>query len=196
MRRELKKSDIVSLTKVIIGSFMMATGIDLFISPHNLAFGGVTGISIILQSVFNVPLYCSSFVLSVTITLIGWKELGLSFMSKTLLPTTLLPVLIFAFGPLKLYSVGLLESVIAGGIIIGIGIGLIIVGGGSTAGPDTIGLILNRKFRVPIALTMLIIDAIVIMCGFQIYGLTTAMLSVCVSAIMNLTVKKVVDLLL
>lgn len=183
------------LAYLFSGSLILAVGINLFIAPHNLAFGGVTGMTIIIQSLTGIPIFVSNLVLSAAVILIGRFELGHDFMIKTIIPTMILPLFLFLTTPLSNISLSLPVSAIIGPIIVGLGISLTILAGGSTAGPDTIGLVLKKRFCIPVTLTMLIIDTCVILCGYRVYGTKIAAWSIGVAIIMNITVKLSRDIL-
>lgn len=184
-----KKKNYETWIDLLLGSFILAVGINLFIAPHSLAFGGVTGITIIIQSLTGIPLFASNLFISIAVILVGWSELGREFMVKTVIPTAILPLFLLFTTPLSEFSLNLPLSAVLGAITVGTGISLTIYAGGSTAGPDTIGLILKKRFRVPVTLTMMVIDILVIMCGYHIYGINTAAWSIGVAIIMNITVK-------
>lgn len=178
-----------TLIRLLTGSFILAIGINLFLSPHSLAFGGVTGTTIILQSLTGLPLFVSNLALSTIVILIGWFDLGHEFMVKTIIPTMILPLFLFLTTPLSKLAPSLELSAIIGAVTVGIGISLTMHAGGSTAGPDTIGLVLKNRFGIPVTITMLVIDIFVISCGYRVYGLKTAAWSIGVAILMNLTVK-------
>jgi len=187
------KSNPISFVILLSGSLILAIGVNLFIAPHNLAFGGVTGTTIIIQSLTGCPIFVSNLILSVAVILLGCFVLGRQFMIKTIILTLILPFFLFLTAPLSRFTPSLPISAIGGAITLGIGIGLTMLAGGSTAGPDTIGLVLKKCFNIPITLTMLIIDISVILCGFRVYGIWTAVWSVGVAVIMNITVKVIRD---
>lgn len=181
--------------QLIFGSFILAIAINIFIVPHNLAFGGITGTTIIIQSLTGIPIYLSNFFLSAVVILAGWFDLGHEFMIKTIVPTAALPLFLLLTVSFSEFSVSLPVSIIMGAITIGTGISIIILAGGSTAGPDTIGLMLKKHFKIPITLTMLTVDLLVILCGYGIYGVDTAIYSISVAVLMNISVKLVRDIL-
>lgn len=185
----ISKKNLKDLANLLFGSLVLAIGINLFIVPHNLAFGGVTGVTIIIQSLSGFPIFASNLFLSVVIIFLGWIELGHGFMIKTIIPTLILPLFLFLTNPLTKLVINLPISAVLGGVTIGIGIGLTMLAGGSTAGPDTIALVLKNHFRIPITLTMLAIDLSVILCGYRVYGVETAAWSIGVAFLMNMIVK-------
>lgn len=185
-----------SLVNLLLGSIILAISINLFIVPHSLAFGGVTGITIIIHSLTGIPIFISNLILSVAVIFVGWFELGHKFMVKTIIPTLILPLFLLFTTPLSNIVINLPLSAMMGAITVGIGVGLIMLAGGSTAGPDTIGLVLKKRFCIPITLTMFVIDVSVILCGYHVYGMKTAAWSIGVALLMNMTVKLVRDTIL
>lgn len=177
-----------SLMLMILGNAILAVAINIFISPYNLAFGGVTGITIIVKGYTGIPIAFSNFIISMTIITFGGIFLGREFMLKSLIPSTMLPVFLALTAKYQPVFSNMLSSAVIGAIIAGVGIGLTISAGGSTAGPDTIGLILQNYYNIPISLTMIIIDTVVIVLGYRTYGIRTACYSVMVAIIMNLSV--------
>lgn len=195
LQHAFKNNNYKTWIYLLLGTLILALGINLFIAPHSLAFGGVTGITIIIQSLTGIPLFASNLFISIIVILTGWFELGRAFMVKTVIPTAILPLFLFLTSPLSSLSLNLPLSAILGAITVGTGISLTICAGGSTAGPDTVGLILKKRFQVPVTLTMMVIDILVIMCGYHIYGIYTAAWSICVAILMNITVKLVRNIL-
>lgn len=190
---ELIKTNPKSIIGLLLGSMILAIGVNLFIAPHNLAFGGVTGLTIIAQSLTGLPISVSNLILSVFVIFLGGRILGREFLVKTIIPTIIIPFFLFITAPLSKFAPSLPISAICGAMTVGIGVSFTMLAGGSTAGPDTVGLVLNKRFGIPITLTMLIIDISVILCGFRVYGIWTAAWSVCVAIVMNITVKLVKD---
>ena len=69
---------------IALGTFIMAVGFVIFISPLKLAPGGVYGIAIILHHLFNFPIGLSGICLDLPLLVIGTLWLGPKFGAKTL----------------------------------------------------------------------------------------------------------------
>ena len=184
-----------SILGLLVGPLLLATGINLFIAPHNLAFGGVTGLTIIIQSLTGIPLPLSNLVLSVLVMLIGWKVLGFEFFIKTIIPTLATPLWLWLTAGLTAVVPHITLSIVCGALMMGIGVGLVMSVGGSTAGTDTVALALHKKFKTPLPPVMKIIDTLVILGGFYVYGWKTALFSVFVAIAMSEAVKATMKLM-
>jgi len=182
-----------TLIGLCFGPMLLAAGIVLFIAPHQLAFGGATGLSIIVQSVTGLPIFLSTLVLSVLVLLLGWLTFGVRFLLKTLFPTLMTPLWLWLMAPLAGFSGPPIAAAMCGAILAGLGVGVVMVVGGSTAGTDTIALVVQKKWRtIPVERTMKMVDTSIILLGLSMYGIETALMSVVVAVIMAETVKKVI----
>ena len=84
----------------------------------------------------------------------------------TIISTLLFPVLLD--GMLGIEALGHITSdrllaAIFGGALVGMGLGIVMRLGGSTGGMDIPPLILNKKFRIPVAVTMYCFDVLILM---------------------------------
>lgn len=143
---------------------LMATSINLFLQPNGFAPGGVSGISIILNQATNgvVPVWLANLVLNIPIFITGVLVLGKTFGVKSLYGILSLSFFIWLIPNVGTTSDLLLASIF-GGLIMGFGVGLVFISGGTTGGSDTLGLLLNKKFpAIGISKFMLMIDSIVV----------------------------------
>ena len=160
------KKKLASYIWIILGGAMTAAAFGLFVLPQEFVAGGVTGLSVILSSVIRLPL--SWIVLSINILLfaVGWIFAGKEFIFKTLIMTFLFPVLLEFFSQIHLFQElsrdPFLSSLIAG-CLLGIGSGMILRANGSSGGFDILGVVLNKKFGVPISVVMYVCDCTVIL---------------------------------
>jgi uncharacterized membrane-anchored protein YitT (DUF2179 family) len=179
-----------SIIGLMVAPLPLAIGINLFIAPHQLAFGGVSGASIVVEGIAGIPLHVTSLVLNLIILLIGWRFKGREFLVKTIIPSLLIPFYIFVTAPLKGLAPDVFASVIFGPVTMGIGIGAVLAFGGSTAGPDTIGEVVEARFGIPAKRTRVAIDATIVATGGVFFGLQTALYSIIVLFLLHEAVDK------
>ncbi|MCC8163012.1 MAG: YitT family protein [Lachnospiraceae bacterium] len=138
------KKDLLIIT---VAAFIYAAGISLFLDPNNLAPGGVTGISVILNRLSGVDTGTLYFLLNIPIVLLGVWKFGWRFMGKTAYAVALTSTftnLLAAFGAV---TDDLLLAALEGSVLIALGIGLIFKAGATTGGTDIIIKILRQKYR-------------------------------------------------
>ncbi len=191
------KDSIKRIALVSFGTALIAFGTAVFIIPHGLVVGGVSGASIIiafaLGGAVSVDLIIAA--LSWVTFFVGFLVLGRSFALKTLISTLIYPPLISAFMRLSSRDVlsgyfylegaenaelALIISALLGGILVGVGCALAFLGGGSTGGIDILVLITVKLFpRLKSSRVMLYIDgAIVLLGAFVLKSLIFTMLGI------------------
>ena len=171
---------------IILGTFILAMGTEMFIIPAGLDTGGVSGIAICFK--YAGIDFSSEIIIGIicwTLFFLGLIFLGWNFAAQTLLSTIVYPVFLLLINFLcskwnfllitesdslngNLALITLLSSVF-GGILVGAGCAITFVGGGSTGGVDIITFIICKYFkRVKSSACIFIIDAIILILGFII----------------------------
>ena len=135
-----------------VGAFIYGFGIAVFLDPNHLAPGGVSGLSIIINSVLDIGTGVWIFLINIPIMIIGLIVFKFKFLMGTLYATALSSAIIEVIDRGFSHLIPdmhdhLLIAAAAGGILVAIGIGLVFRGGGSTGGFDIIVKLLRRKFR-------------------------------------------------
>lgn len=135
------------LILIAAAAAIYAAGISLFLDPNNLAPGGVTGISVILNRLSGIETGTLYFLLNVPIVLLGIWKFGWRFIIKTayaIVLTSFFTNLLSGYGAL---TEDPLLAALAGGVLIAVGIGLIFKAGATTGGTDIIIKIIRQKYR-------------------------------------------------
>ena len=149
-----------------IGAFLAAFAIEVFLIPNNLIDGGVVGIAMILGNLFGqkyLPIFL--ILLNLPFLYLAYRSIGKVFLAHMLFAVLLFAgslIMIHHFMPLK-FTGEILEVVVIGGAILGIGIGLIIRYGGCLDGTEILGIITNR-------MTGFTVGQVVLVCNIFIFG--------------------------
>ena len=164
MKRETLKTIWQMGWKITLGSAIFALGFDLFLEPNNLNVGGMSGLAMVLRELLGFgQIGVITMLLNVPLFVLGAKKLGRKFLFGSLSGMLLSSVFIdlFAFIPAPKTEI-LLDS-LYGGILVGLGIGLVFLSGGSTGGSDIAARLLRRRFRsASLGKVMLAIDLFII----------------------------------
>lgn len=147
---------------ITIGAFIYAFGVNYFFVANKMADGGVAGICTILYYLFNFNISTSYALINIPLILIGYKLIGGKFILKTFYGTIATSI---AFRVLQNFLGPMDDKIMAslfGGVLIGIGLGIIFIAGGSSGGADILVKILNKYFNIPIGKGFLILDTIVL----------------------------------
>lgn len=163
----MKKDDFIkeipSYLMILLGSVIMALGIDIFLIPNKIAAGGLSGIGTVLFYLYNLPVGMTVLVMNVPLFLVSWKVLGTSFGVKTLFATIALSLAIDGLAFIPAVTDDLFLSVLFGGALVGAGLGLIFKRDATTGGTDLAAAIIHKYIPfLSISHLLLIIDAMVV----------------------------------
>lgn len=151
---------------VLAGNTLYALAVSLFILPCGLITGGTTGLALVAQYQFGVPIAVFVGVFNLIMFAAGAFVLGKAFAFTTVLSTFYYPFILGVFeslfGPSPITNDRMLAAIFAG-LLIGAGIGMVIRAGASTGGMDIPPLILNKKFRLPVSMTMSVFDCAILL---------------------------------
>lgn len=188
---------------ILLGTTLLALAINWFLSPSGLVTGGISGTSIIVEEVTSnvfgvgVPLWVTNICLNIPLFLISIKQRGFKFAQKSLYSVLWLSVALWFTGFFTnpfLTTGDLLLPAIFGGALIGAAIGLVIQAGGTTGGTDMLASIIKFKNpSFPITQLMLMIDGIIILCGFFIFGQEKAMYAVIAVFITSKVISNIIE---
>lgn len=174
---EMYKSVIKNLALVLIGTFIFSIAINSIVIPNQLGEGGVTGITLLLFYVFDISPSLSNFIINAIIMLIGWKFLEKETIFYTLVAIVSMSLFLeFVFLPSFIPTNSLLGP-LASGFLIGLGIGIVILGHGTTAGVDIIALIINKYMGLQVSIALLILDVMIVIPLTVVIGLEKGVLT-------------------
>lgn len=188
---KMKKAKTIGFAKQIfwelVGSILVAAGIYNFAVQAKFPMTGLSGISIILYQMFDVPIGFSTIVLNVPVAILCYKMLGRKFFVSSIRCMVISSAIIDYVAPLfPVYEGERLLAALCTGVISGIGYGIIYMQNSSTGGCDFIIMAVKAwKPHFSIGKIAFIIDFVIIMSGgilFRdvdavIYGLITSFLS-------------------
>lgn len=139
------------LMKIIIITFaalIYSIGIGMFLEPNNLAPGGVTGISIMLNHLFNLPTGTGILLINIPILWIGVRKLGKKLIGYTLYALVISSVVVDLLVENVLCATRVpILAALFGGAMVGFGLGVIFRNGGTTGGLDIIVRLVKMKYR-------------------------------------------------
>lgn len=187
------KSIITEVLGMIVGCVLLSSGINMFFSPHTIAPGGLSGLSVVLSKVSGLSVSTIMLILGIPLIVFSIKILGKRNALKTLLGMLLLSACLNITSSFSQISVtnDVLLSAITGAILAGLGLGIIFRVDGSTGGTDLIALMVNKAIpSIPISKCLIFIDGLVVVSsGIVNKNLETALYS----AISLYVIVKMVD---
>jgi len=159
---------------ILIGSLAQAIGLRLFLVPADLASGGVSGISQLINHFTGWPIGLMVLIGNIPLFLLGWRFLGgrrfgLRTASAVLSYSFFVDVLV-----LFLSSDGLTDDILLnalyGAVVSGFGYGLVYRARGTSGGSDILARILNHWRGVSMSASYLMVDSAVILGAGLVFG--------------------------
>lgn len=144
-----------------LGSLLIAVGFNLFLVPHQLLSGGVSGISMMIGYITGANIGWLYLLLNVPILIWGWFALGRRFVIWSVY-SVLTATFFLQLVPVTPIVEDILLGAVFGGIIIGFGSGLALRRGGSSGGFDIIASIVTRKRDLPVGMIIFLLNGSVI----------------------------------
>ncbi|MFY4774040.1 YitT family protein [Metabacillus sp. RGM 3146] len=181
---------------ILIGSLLLSIGINGFLIPHHLLDGGITGIALILNYYIGFPAGLAMFLLSIPLCIYAWiyertffynSFIGLSFSS----------IMIDWLAPLRtqfLFSAFI--SVLFGGALSGIGVGLMLRYKASTGGTDLLAQFISKAFSVNTGVVIFMIDGLIVTAAFNMLELKAFLfscLTICIIGMITSLMARPID---
>lgn len=160
---------------IIIGSFIMALSFNLFFLPNHIASGGVSGLSVLAQAWLGIEPAFTQWALNIPLFVLGFWLLGRDYGIRSLLGSVILPLFVFLTKDWPIPTSNPLLASIYGGIGVGIGMGLVYRGRGSTGGLTIVAQLLQKYSGLSFSLCVVLLDAIVISSAALVLSLEQAL---------------------
>jgi uncharacterized membrane-anchored protein YitT (DUF2179 family) len=179
---------------ICLGSVISSIGVNLFIIPSKLLNGGLSGVSLIIHYLFNIPLGLLLLLLNIPLFILSILKIDKKFTLFTGIGTLSLSLGLMITEPLTLLlspvsDVNRLLYCIYGGVLSGIGIGIVFSNQGSTGGIDIISVLAKRKYNMDIGKASFAINLIIVAIGSIFFGITVGLYTLIVmyisSAVMD-----------
>ncbi|WP_237605973.1 MULTISPECIES: YitT family protein [Salinicoccus] len=169
---------LLNIAAVILGAFLFSIGVNQFMIPGNLGDGGVSGLAIIILYAFNISPAISTLVLNGILLIIGFKFLSRRGMYYTIFAVIMMSVFLGITDSFVIQTDEIMLNVIFGGLFLGLGNGLVIRIGATTAGSAILGRIVNKYTDIKIANAILAFDLMVITIGLTVLTIEQVLLTV------------------
>jgi len=181
------KEKLLHLGYIVLGNILIAFGLSTLLLENSIIAGGVSGIGIVLNHYFGLPISICVGLINIVLFLLGLFFIGKEFAMTTLLSTFLFPLLLEFFETHAQFHGYLQDPLLAcflAGCLMGVGIGLVLKANASTGGVDIIALLLHKKFGLPVHIVLNMIDLTILACQLTfndtthvIYGIVTVVIT-------------------
>ena len=169
---------ILEYSFIIIGAALAAFALECILVPNSILDGGVTGISIILNLLFNFKLSLLILLINIPFIYIGFKNLGFQFLVKAIFSITIFSILLEVFHSVDyILTDDILLATVYGSAILGVGVGLVIRNGGCLDGTESVGIVINKNTNISVGQFVLFCNAIIFGIAGIFFGINRALFS-------------------
>ena len=152
---------------ILLGTIVLSFGFYNFYFLNHITEGGVLGLLLLLQHVFNISPSITSVVIDFSLFTIGSKFFGKKFLLYSILSTITFSSTYKIWEKIGFlvpsFTNNMLIASILAGIGVGVGVGLVVRGGGASGGDDVIALLGNKLLKLKVNHVYLATDAIVLL---------------------------------
>ncbi len=184
-KNRVKQSPATDYILIVIGTGFMGLAVNLFFNPASMVPGGFTGLAMmanrfsaaylpaeipvgVMNILFNIPLLIAA------IRIRGW-----GFIKRTVFGALMYSAWMLVIPMKDIVSGDLTITALAGGALIGVGIGFILLGKGTTGGTDTVAALIQKKFPyLDTAGIYPILDGIIILVAIWVFGIRPSLYAV------------------
>ena len=193
-QRNLSKNKLLSIVFILLGNALHAACVTLFLLPADLISCGTTGIGLVMEHVFDIPLSAFIFVFNVVMLVVGWLILGKTFAMTTALSSLLYPFILefmtWLLGDVHMTDNILLNTLFAG-MGLATGLGIVIRAGASTGGMDIPPLVLKKYLGIPVSLSLGAFDFCIMSAQMFFHPLEDLLYGILLLIVISITLNKV-----
>ena len=177
-RETLIRQTAADLIYDIAGSVLYAVGLYTFAGNAGFAPGGISGLALILNHIWGLPVGTMTLLFNIPLVAVSYKTVGRRLLvksAKTMIISSLMLDVIFPFTPM--YEGNRMVAAVYSGIFLGAGMALFYMRGSSSGGIDFLALTIKKKRPyMSIGVITLLIDLVVILLGWPVFGDVDAVL--------------------
>lgn len=156
----------------VIGSILFAAGIYTFARAGEFAPGGISGLALIINHLWGLPIGITSLALNAPIILFSFRLLGHRFFLKSIRTMIMNTIFVdFIFTHIPVYKGDRLTAALFAGALLGAGLAVIYMRGSSTGGADFL-IMSVKKLRPHLSLgqVTMVLDLLIILLGWPVFG--------------------------
>lgn len=148
-----------------VGSLIFCMAWTSFLIPNGLASGGLTGLCTIIQYGTGIPVGWTYPIINIALLVIGVLSLGKAFGIKTIYVIALTSLLFEILPKFPQFEVLMEEKflvALVGAAMESVGLGLVLLRGGSSGGTDIVAMVINKYWPVSPGRVYLFTDIFII----------------------------------
>ena len=168
----------LSFLLITLGATLAALALEIFLVPNNIIDGGIIGNSIMISYITKVKLSILTFVLNIPFLILGYKQLGKSFLIKAAYAMLVFSILLEQFKPVPELTNDILLATVFGGLLLGIGVGFVIKFGACLDGTEVVAILINKKTSFSVGQVVMFLNFFIYSTSGLLFGWDRALYSI------------------
>jgi len=160
---------IKKIISIALAIFLMSVSVNMFLGPHNIAAGGLTGLSIIFENLFSLDRSIIILIGNAVVLVCTFIFLGKEMFFNTVIGAALLPVII-GFIPHITFVSDIMLSMVAGSVMFGIAVSILYSNKASSGGTAIPPLILKKYFGLSTSVGLFFTDGVVVLLSLIVFS--------------------------
>ena len=162
-----------------LGALIAAFSIECFLVPNQIIDGGIVGVSIILNHIFEeFGLGLFIFLLNIPFVFLAFNKIGKKFVLQTIYAVSALSLGVHYFHKFETITAEPILIIVFGGILLGIGVGLVLKNGGSMDGTEILSVVLSKKIGFSVGEWIMAFNVIIYTAAGFVFGVENAMYAI------------------
>ncbi|MBD7911115.1 MULTISPECIES: YitT family protein [Clostridium] len=159
---------------ITIGIIIVAVGLEFFFFPNKIASGGIAGLALVLQDIFNLDAGPVMFICNGILFVLAFFFIGGNFGVKSIYAGFGVSIILSAiekFGLATAITDNLMLATFFGSAVTAVGSAVVFSQGASTGGTSITAKLLSKYFSMDIGKGLLISDSVVILLAMYNFGI-------------------------
>jgi len=157
------------LAYITFAIILISVGVNMFLGPHSIAAGGITGLAIILEALMGFDRSVVILIFNAIVLVITFIFLGKEIFLNTVIGATMLPLVIGIIPQFKLVQDPML-SMIVGSVLFGVAVHILYANKASSGGTAVPPLIFKKYFNLNTAVGLFVTDGIVVVLCLLVFS--------------------------
>lgn len=171
-------NNFLSFLLITVGATLAAIALEIFLVPNNIIDGGIIGISIMVSYITKIKLSVLTLVLNIPFLILGYKQLGKSFLIKAAYAMIVLSLLLEELKPVPELTNDVLLATVFGGLLLGIGVGFVIKFGACLDGTEVVAILINKKTSFSVGQVVMFLNFFIYSTAGFLFGWDRALYSI------------------
>jgi len=155
---------------IILSITILAISVNLFLAPHHIAAGGLTGLAIILEDLLHIDRSVVVLIGNLFVLVLTFIFLGREIFFNTVVGAIVLPLIMRLIPHTPLLG-DVMLSMIIGSILFGVGVAILYMNNASSGGTAIPPLILKKYFNINPSIGLFITDSVVVILSLFVFDI-------------------------